>query len=335
MINKIINDYANKRKLAEEQLEKRTEELHLKIPRLKEIELEKRNMLFKIGKLSIMNKEMNQLEINSLQDKVNCLNKEKQAILDRNNINKSYLEIQYDCSECRDTGYINILNSKNEFIRAEKCKCFKQQLIEERYKNSNLSNLLESQNMNNFDLNIFSEDIVKGERCSAKERIIEILDEVTNFINNFNEKNTKSLLLYGNTGLGKTYMCSCISKRLIDKGYTVLYQMSGDLMEITLDKKFERSPENSKKYEDIFECDLLIIDDLGTEPINNATIPEMFSIINKRLIMNKKTVISTNLGLAKIIEIYSERIGSRIIEEYKLLQFLGEDIRIKKALGGR
>ena len=136
-----------------------------------------------------------------------------------------------------------------------------------------------------------------------------------------------NLLFYGNPGSGKTYLSYCISKALLDTGNLVIYKTSEELIKILRDIRFNKADPSLENL--LFQCDLLIIDDLGAEHLNEFSITELFNIINKRILMNKKMLISTNLTLPAITKNYSERIASRLLGDFKLCKFYSEDIRIK------
>ena len=144
------------------------------------------------------------------------------------------------------------------------------------------------------------------------------------YLPNFNSINT-NLLFYGNPGSGKSYLSYCIAKALLDTGHLVLYKTSDELISDLKNIRFN----NDKHLEQLLtSCDLLIIDDLGAEQRNDFSITELFNLLNKRLLHNKKMLISTNLSLADITKLYSERIYSRLIGDFKLCKFYSEDIRI-------
>ena len=145
------------------------------------------------------------------------------------------------------------------------------------------------------------------------------------YIPNFNSINT-NLLFYGNPGSGKSFLSYCIAKELLDNGFLVVYKTSDQLISDLRDVRFNN---NYKLNDLLINCDLLIIDDLGAEQTNDFAITELFNLLNKKLLQNKKMLISTNLFLPGITQVYSERIYSRLIGEFKLCKFFEEDIRIK------
>ncbi|MBT9131507.1 MAG: DNA replication protein DnaC [candidate division WS2 bacterium] len=197
---------------------------------------------------------------------------------------------------------------------------------------SNLSNTLKSENFDYFDFSLFSTQAVSGESLSPKANIENIYKECLAFVDNFNKPTTSSLLFYGNPGSGKTFMCNCIAKDLLDRGKIVIYQTSFKILEILGDYKLRNSNSATLEasYKLLFDSDLLIIDDLGTELTNTFTNTELFNIINTRLINNNKMIISTNLSPNEIPDIYSSRLSSRVFGAFTFMKFYGKDLRWDK-----
>lgn len=320
----LLTEYEQKRRNAEMDLEHRKQELYKKIPKLQEIEIE-------INKISINKAKsilFNNSETEDLDNKVLNLKKEKENILKKENISASFFEPNYDCKICKDTGYV--LDENNKTIM---CNCLKQNLLNNLYNKSNLSNI-DKENFKNFNEKIFSDKVLPGGMYSPRENIINIKNACFNFIDKFENEDTKSLVFTGNTGLGKSYMSNCIANELLKKGKTVLYQTAPVLLETIIDNKFNKykTSNTNNFYNDILNVDLLIIDDLGTEYLNSMKLSELFTIINTRILnLNKvtRTIISTNLNVNDIFKIYEERIGSRLVKYYNWYQFFGEDLRLK------
>ena len=167
---------------------------------------------------------------------------------------------------------------------------------------------------------------VSDDKFSPRKNMDNIVSYVTSeYLPNFNNSNT-NLLFYGNPGSGKSYLSYCIAKELLDLGFLVVYKTSEELIRDLRDIKFNN---NAKLEELLIECDLLIIDDLGAESKSDFSITELFNLINRKLLRNKKMLISTNLSLPNITNIYSERIYSRLLGDFKLFKFYSDDIRIK------
>ena len=135
---------------------------------------------------------------------------------------------------------------------------------------------------------------------------------------------------YGNTGVGKTFLSNCVAKDLLDSGHSVIYFTAFQLFDILSKGVFEKDSDAIAAHQNIFDCDLLIIDDLGTELSNSFTTSQLFLCVNERILRHRSTIISTNLNLAQVADIYSERTLSRISDSYTIIKLFGDDIRIKK-----
>lgn len=328
----LLVEYEQKKRNAEFDLQKRKERIYKKIPRLEEID-------DKINKISINKTKsilINQLTNSSnteFENELLKLKEEKESILRKENIDNSYFKPKYECDKCKDTGYITYPDKKTEM-----CNCLKQRLINISYNKSNLSNL-QKENFDNFNFNKFSNEVNIGKynmNISPRENIKNIKMASENFIKNFENPDTKNLFFTGNTGLGKTYMTNCIANEILKKGRTVLYQTAPVLLENIIDNKFNKYKTNNTSdfNNQVLNVDLLIIDDLGTECINSMKLSELFTILNSRsLNLNNKvtkTIISTNLSIEKIFNVYEERIGSRIAGFYDIYYFFGDDLRLIK-----
>ena len=163
-----------------------------------------------------------------------------------------------------------------------------------------------------------------------------MLDECRKFVENF-DTSFENLFLYGDTGLGKTFLSHCIARELLDTTHSVIYFSAFRLFELFADATFGRnSDQMSEELEQhIFDCDFLIIDDLGTEMTNTFVSSQLFLVLNERILRQKSTLISTNLALGTFADTYSERVFSRISSSYTMLKLIGDDIRIQKKLKNR
>ena len=328
----LLVEYEQKKRDAEFNSQKRKEKIYKKIPRLEEIDEEINKISINKTKSILISQLTNSLNT-EFENELLKLKKEKEEILKKENIDESYFKPNYECDKCKDTGYITYPNKKTEM-----CNCLKQKLINISYNKSNLSNL-QKENFKNFNFNKFSNEINIGKynmNISPRENIKNIKMASENFIKNFNNPETKNLFFTGNTGLGKTYMTNCIANEILKQGKTVLYQTAPVLLENIIDNKFNKYKTNNTNdfNNQVLNVDLLIIDDLGTECINNMKLSELFTILNSRsLNLNNKitkTIISTNLSIEKIFSVYEERIGSRIAGFYDIYYFFGDDLRLMK-----
>ena len=325
-IKKVLSDYELKRNKENREAEDRKKKLYKKIPNLEKIDQDIASISIQSIKLILSSTDKE--NIDKLNKDIDVLKAKKVQLLKDNGYDNDYLEPKYECSKCRDTGYIDN-NGITEF-----CSCFKQTVYDLDFNSTNIYNLSD-QSFEKFDDKLYSdkadEDLYET-NISPRENIKNIKKISENFIKNFDDVNEKNLLFCGSTGLGKTFLSSCIANELIKQGKTVVYQTAPVMLDKIIDYKFGKSQDNIIDL--IYSADLLIIDDLGTESPNTHKLTELFNIINTRLLNqnNKitKTIISTNLSLQDLYDIYEERIVSRIIGNYNACYFYGEDIRLIK-----
>lgn len=325
ILTNILKDYERKRNLAEKELDDRKQKLYQENPRLQEIDNELSKIGISTAKSLIMNNDSSLLD--TLKNQTEILKNEKIDILKKLKLPDDYLRPSYSCKICNDTGYVT------DNFTSKMCNCLKQQIFNFEYNKSNISNL-QNQNFENFSLEKFSDIPDKekyGSDISPRENMRLVRNICDKFIENFDNPEEKNLLFTGTTGVGKTFLSSCIAKELIDKGKTVLYQTAPIMLDMIIDYKFGKNTISDTTYRNLFDVDLLIIDDLGTETMNELKFTELFNIINSRLLNpnNKcyKTIISTNLNLALLNKRYGERISSRLIGNYNICRFFGEDLR--------
>lgn len=320
--HEILRDYEKKRNKARKSKENRLQEVYDKVPRIQEIDEKLQKTGITISKALIQGVDNPKETIEGFKQELDQLKQERAILLTENNIPLQYLDDSFSCTNCNDTGFLS---------SGQKCKCFKQQLIIRAYNMSNLSNVLEKENFQSFNLDIFSDEPFEGQSLTPKQNMMNILNISEGFVFNFDVNSKDNLLFYGETGIGKTFLTNCIAKSLLDKGKIVIYQTSFKLLEILEDLRFGKN-NNKDKYNLLFEADLLIIDDLGTEMTNTFTNSELFNIINSRLLSNKKTIISTNLSPKEMMERYDDRIFSRLFSKFTVLHFFGKDLRWEKVI---
>ncbi len=320
LLRKIRDEYDQKRHRAFNEAQKRKEDIYKALPMLEELDKQIALTGIELSKIVLLKPENFEEEIIKVRSKLDGYREEKKVVLKQSSLTEDDFKPVFECKECEDTGYTS---------SQEKCKCYKQKIIENLYDMSNIKYRLQKENFNLFDLGVFSAEKFKEEKLSPKQNMKYILEACGNFCLNFSRE-SPSLLFHGTTGVGKTFMCNCIASELIEKGKTVIYQTASNLIEVIEEHKFKKTEEagiNKENYNYLFECDLLIIDDLGTELNNSFTNSELFNIINARMISDKKTIISTNLPLADLALVYSDRIISRIFNEFAIFKFFGKDLR--------
>ncbi len=296
--------------------EQRLNSLYERLPKLKETDKELKFLSISLTKQIISHSP----SIENIKHEISLLKAKRTAILKSAGLSEEYLAPIYTCSLCKDTGYID----------SEKCTCLKNKLIKKYYALSNLDTVLEYENFEKFDLSHYSNEPYPNEELTPFANMSNILEEVLDLIDT--KKNRYfNFYFYGNSGLGKTFMSSCIAKSLLDRGMSVIYMTAYSLATLLEKNRFRHDEleEDDEAVDMLFEADLLIIDDLGTESPNSVTVTEFFNILNSRLINKKSTVISSNLKPSELSIQYSDRVVSRIVGSYNIHHFYGNDIRMK------
>ncbi len=260
-----------------------------------------------------------------LKEQIQKFSEQEKQLLLSAGFPANYLEPVYECNDCKDTGYIN----------NEKCHCFQKAIIDLLYTQSNMKHILAKENFDTFSFSYYSENHTDPKTgTSSLANMKKAYLTARNFVDNFGN-DFANLFLYGDTGVGKTFLSNCIAKELIDKSYSVIYLSAFELFDTFAKSRFQKDDAADQMNEHILDCDLLIIDDLGTELTNSFSVSQLFLCLNERLLRRKSTIISTNLSLESLVNIYSERTFSRITSNYTMLKLTGDDIRIKKKLMNR
>ena len=290
-------------------------------PRLEEIDRETNSAGVEAAKKIIRNpgdKDKIKFELN---EKLYELQTEKDMIYAELGITEEYFDSAYKCPKCKDTGMIG----------KEECQCFRQYLIQKAYGRSLLNELSDNESFDTFNLDFYSKSEKDRHGVTPYENMRLIYSICYKFAEKFGYE-YKNLLIMGKTGLGKTFLCNAISRRVLDSGYTVIYISAGRLFKTLQDEQFNRGEEEeySSFYEDVLNVDLLVIDDLGTEFSTTLVSSQIFNIVNERMVNQRPTIISTNLTPDRIKEQYSDRVLSRLTDEFEFLTLTGDDIRIKK-----
>ncbi|MDU4891485.1 MAG: ATP-binding protein [Clostridium sp.] len=314
-VMKIYDDIKESQKRA---LEGRKEEVRRKIPEVEAIEREIGKLCIKVSINALQDIPNREDHLRSLKESITTLRMRKTELLVSNGFPMDYLDLHYSCNKCKDTGYIGL----------EKCSCYKQKLNKLYYKNSDLFTVSDKNNFANFSMDFYSNKNEGPEKYSPRENMKKIVNGCLKFMSNF-ESTDENILFYGNSGTGKTFLSHCMAKELVDSGYFVVYKTAEELIKNLRDVRFNN---NSTLEDHLINCDLLIIDDLGTELSSEFSKAELFNLLNTKLLRNKKMLISTNYSLDELLSLYSERITSRLFGNFTLYKFYGKDIRLQKKL---
>lgn len=326
VIRPILTEYEKKRSKNAALREERVHEVYEAVPRIYQID----ELLSSTG-LRLLNAfkkypGRNQEILARMSAENEALTAEKEDLLKAAGFPEDYLELRYDCPLCKDTG----------FVDGKKCHCMQKALIEAAYQSSNLASLMQRENFETFDLSVFSDAVPAGYAESPRKNAEKIKKNVMDYIWHFDSHPGDSFLFYGNPGTGKTFFLSAIAKEMIDHGHTVLYLSAYDLCDTFSKRRFiDRCSEAEAQQilslcEMIDNCDLLLIDDLGTEFATQMSVADLVHCINERMVNSKSVIISTNLKPSQLVKNYTDRFASRVCGEYHVLEMYGPDLRIKK-----
>lgn len=323
-LNTLLKEYEKKKFREELAFENARNSFYASHPDLLKINDELNSTALDISR-AILNKD--NVLADKLKNKFENLKLKKDNLLENLDVPIEAREPIYECPVCKDTGYIS---SDNKTVL---CNCIKQKIFDIDFNKSNIGNL-EKENFDNFNPNLYSDDVNMEKynaKISPRQNILNIKKISEKFIDNFDNPDEKNLLFLGNTGLGKTFLSNCIAKEILSTKRTVLYQTSPIMLDTIIDYRFGKS-DLKEVYDNIINVDLLIIDDLGAESMNSLKITELFNIINARLLSSnsnvRKTIISTNLNMNNLFDTYGERIFSRLASYYNICRFFGDDIRL-------
>ena len=303
---------------------KHAKEVFDKIPELKNLNDEIITDFAKLAKDSLLLDESGYISAKEELDKKETkFTLKKQELLVHNGFAKDYLEHIYTCPLCRDTGFIN----------GTKCECFKTIATRRIHSDKNIYMMSdETADFSKFIKEYYSEDdFDKDTECSSRENALNAFTKLKSMADDF-ENNSRNFVIYGGVGTGKTFLVSCLANSLIKSGHSVVFLTAFRFFNIFENYTFHRDEAEEGKSipssDPIFNCDLLVIDDIGTEIQNAFTNSKLFDCLNERILNKKPTVISSNWSPAYIKAAYSDRIFSRLTKHYKFLKLTGDDIRM-------
>ena len=270
---------------------------------------------------TIINQTLAGEQTSSLEEKLKKLRDLKEKLLVENGFSKDYMDLKYHHDLCKDTGFVG--NSM--------CSCRKQLIIDENYNLSNIKNLIEKENFSNFDDMLFDDNPYGNYPLTPRENIRFVKNSLMKYINNFSNEST-NIYIFGDVGRGKTFLLNSVAKELLDRNYSVLYMTSSSLFKFLNDYNWafeEQRYKHQEKYDFILDCDLLIIDDLGSEYPSKNDSANLFDVVNTRMISQKPILFSTNFDEDMLTETYGPRIFSRIVGNSQVYEIFGKDLRLK------
>ncbi|MEY8337608.1 ATP-binding protein [Lachnospiraceae bacterium 62-35] len=315
----IIRDYQKQQLQNKHQQDERVACVYKKIPVIRELDDSISTAAVKWAR-RLLDGDQGALKV--MREELADLREQKELLLKANGFPSDYMEMRYRCPDCKDTGYRD----------GTKCHCFRQAQMKLLYAQSNIEEIVSRENFDTFSYRYFDDTariLETGE--TEAEHMREVVKLCCQFIDGFKDEKG-NILFTGTTGVGKTFLTNCIARELMEQYYSVIYLSANDLFDVFSKNKFSYQDEDGIRdiYDYILDCDLLIIDDLGTELNNSFTSSQLFYCINERLIRKKGTIISTNLSLNMLQDLYTDRVASRIMSNYRMIPLYGEDIRIKK-----
>ena len=314
---RIAAQFKDKNMLAQQAAEARKAELHERFPQIAEIDRALSTTGLRIMREALNGREGLAERIRRLEEGNTLLLEARAEFLRANGYPADYSDVHYECGACMDTGFVN----------GRMCKCLRTALNYAGYESSGVLRLIEKQNFDTFELGYY-----EGNERLNMERV---LNRSKAYAAQFDGATMRNLLFVGTTGLGKTHLSSAIAKVIIDNGYDVVYESAQKIFSDFEAERFGRVPAGEDRTSRYLECDLLIIDDLGTEMQTQFTVPCLYNLINSRLIAEKSMIISTNVRKEELLTKYSDRITSRLFGEFEICVFAGKDIRSQKLMRKR
>lgn len=315
---------AQRREENERAFEARREQVYSRVPEIKRIDDMQRKLLTGVVGAALRDRADPEAALREIDRKSLELRARRAELLTEHGFGADCLEETYDCPMCHDTGYRG----------GRMCGCLRR--LYELEQARDLSSMLDlgESDFSRFDLGYYSDEADPVQGVSPRECMTLVLGACRSYARSFGGEST-NLLLRGGTGLGKTFLSACIAREVSSRGFSVVYDTASSAFAAFEDQKFARSPEISEpaaqKVTRMLRCDLMILDDLGTEMTTAFTQSALYTLVNTRLTENRKTIISTNLTPEELSSRYSAQTVSRIFGEYDQLLFMGRDIRaIKK-----
>ncbi len=318
----LMRSYQDKQLSRHRLIEDRKAEIAKRTPRMAELDAEIARIRVEEAKQQLEESVAEADALPSPEERIASITAEKRSLLASLGYPEDYLTPPYHCPDCEDTGYIG----------TKRCHCFQQAAIDLLYAQSSLAPVFDRECFENFSLSYYSEELIDpGTGISSLAAAQNTYENCRRFVKEFDTQ-FQNLFLFGDTGVGKTFLTNCIAGELIRLGHSVLYFSADRLFDTLADHTFSRGRIAEADYSGIFDCDLLIIDDLGTEMTNSFTLSQFFVCLNERIRHQKSTLISSNLNLQDVSRTYSERIFSRITSCFTVLHLFGKDIRLQQTL---
>lgn len=292
-------------------------EAYEKVPRIREIDLELRMTMAQAAMAAFQAGTDGKKELEAVRDRNLALQRERARLVEEN-FEEGFLDETPICEKCNGTGYVG----------ANMCECLRELCRQEQKREVAILSGSHD-NFSGFRLDYYPERIDPNYGVSPRTVMEKSFRDCRNYATFFTEK-SESLLLTGKPGLGKTFLSACIARTVADRGYSVGYETAGHMFTTMERAKFANDEQCREAVEGYNQCDLLILDDLGTEMPGQFTNVALYSLVNDRMLLGKPTIISTNLTTEDIAKRYTPQIASRLRGSFKRVPFIGDDIRLLK-----
>ncbi len=306
--------FEERRRAALDTADRHAAEVHARIPELREIDRALSTTGMQLFREAMAGGEDLADRLAKIRAEHENIQKMREELLLANGFPAGYTEPAFVCERCHDTG----------FLDANMCECMKEALVEEGIRSSGIGRLIHRQSFENFSLDYYNDDPTDRDRAEYA------LARAKRYAEGFGPE-SGNLLLVGATGLGKTHLSTAIARKVLERGYDVVYETIGNVIsDFEYDRYKSGYGVSEAKGDRYLACELLLLDDLGTEQTNSFVTSTLYHIINTRLNHGKQTVINTNLAGQELRERYGDRITSRLLGEYEVLFLSGNDIRMQK-----
>ena len=312
---RIREEYSRKYLEVQEAATKRREEIHAILPEVRLIDSQLSDMGLRIMQAALKSEDYH-AAVARIERESMALEQQRAAILQKNGFPANYTQPHYECDACGDTGYIDY----------KMCDCMRKKLIMAGYASSGIGTLMQTQSFANFSLDYYKSDRMTHLLMQSN------LERAKQYAASFHPAKSDNLAMFGGTGLGKTHLSTAIAREVIEGGWDVVYVSCVDMFADYEAQRFGNSTgtptgADLSRYTD---CDLLIIDDLGTELTNQFTTSCLYGLLNTRLNRHLPVILSTNLETEEFRKRYWDRITSRVLGNFTILPFKGTDIRRQK-----
>lgn len=314
VLRPILREREEKINVKEIEADTRRAEIYAKVPRIREIDIELRKTPLEIVRATFNDKNKAEELLRATRAKNLSLQAEREKCLVEAGFSKDALEVKYDCGICKDTGYVSA---------GEPCECLAREYRAALIKKIAHEFSVSENTFDAFDLELYNK---RNGSPSQYDIMKSIFNYCVNYAKHFGDK-SDNVFFTGGTGLGKTFLASCIAVEVAALGNSVAYTTAFDAVRAMEERRFMQGED---KFEKLRNRDLLVIDDLGDEHINSFSIATLYNLITTRMTANKKTILISKFSVDEIGSKYSEQLASRLNGEYITLSFTGEDIRGKK-----